>query len=117
MNGTVYFASDNYPSPYPADAYFIHSGSGEEGKSAYVEFYDFDLEDGKDFLIFGCGSDPFDLSTIRRNLTGPGPVDPFTLECDSIWFTFKSDSNEVLNRGYYGVITVVDRTGEFTLVT
>lgn len=76
-----------------------------------MEFLDFDVEDGKDFLTFGCGKNPYDKSTIVATFTGELPPS-LIIDCQQIWFTLETDSSEGNNRGYFGSITTVRRIGK-----
>lgn len=68
------------------------------------------MEKGTDYLYAGCGPDPFDANTTVVSLTG-NEVEPFTLPCNDVWFTFYSDGYGY-NIGYSGTTYVVPASGE-----
>ncbi|PIK48307.1 hypothetical protein BSL78_14846 [Apostichopus japonicus] len=111
---TVYVNSPYYPDVYPANTTWIWSGSGEEGLGAYIEFYEFDVEEYVDFLYIGCGFEPSDEDSIRAVLTGSEIPDPILLNCSDVWLRFESDG-EGQNYGYSGLLTVVDPVDECTI--
>lgn len=111
LGASTPFESDGYPTPYANDEFIIFYGEAEEGLSVVFEFIDFDLEEDRDFLTFGCGDNPYDQSTVVESLTGGLPP-TLTIDCDRIWFTFRSDSSQGDNRGFLGIVTTVEREGK-----
>ncbi|PIK55286.1 hypothetical protein BSL78_07805 [Apostichopus japonicus] len=99
------FESPNFPGAYPPYSYIIYTASSEPGTETYYTFDIFDMEKGTDYLYAGCGPDPFDANTTVVSLTG-NEVEPFTLPCNDVWFTFYSDGYGY-NIGYSGTTYVV----------
>ncbi|KAJ8020544.1 CUB and sushi domain-containing protein 1 [Holothuria leucospilota] len=101
--------SPGYPSYYPQNLSITYSSSTEEGYLPMISFTEFDLEEGRDFLTFGCGYDPFNESSIVAVFTGDEIPEDQIFNCTALWIRFESDG-EGLNRGYSGSITIVDPT-------
>ena len=82
--------SENYPSSYPINSDCSNVISVPGATSILIQFNDFEVEAGFDYLYYGLGNTP-DVNAALDRLSGIILPDDLTLQSGTVWFLFKSD--------------------------
>ncbi|XP_071940891.1 uncharacterized protein [Antedon mediterranea] len=92
--GNIELKSVNNPSPYDDNEYCLYQISSRRGSFIRFQIRMLDVEEGYDFLSFGSGQDPMELSSKMLIATGSmsQQSDSYSTKSNQLWIMFTSDA-------------------------
>nr|XP_006818365.1 PREDICTED: uncharacterized protein LOC100377183 [Saccoglossus kowalevskii] len=115
-NGKRNITSPNYPEDYPPDSNCLWLVSTEVGYNIRLDFTYVKLENTYDYIYFGFGDDPSDVTTQIDEITGVEIPPDYIANGRDIWILFTSD-NIVQEKGFLASVYSLEGCGtDLTLV-